>query len=122
MTLHQVILVGAAYSSGLYQYRVQARSSGGVCLSYHTPCRTSANVRRCILSAEPSAVQGRQDEVGRSRLLAGLVDEAEGVDAKAIHVTVVLRDAHIIQQKGELHKARPARIALELAKVGYNNE
>lgn len=36
------------------------------------------------------------------RLLASLVEQAEGVDAKAGHVAVGLGNAHIVQQEGEL--------------------
>ena len=41
-----------------------------------------------------------------SRLLPSLVDQLEGVHAEAVHVAVVLRDAHIVQQKRELHAAK----------------
>lgn len=39
-----------------------------------------------------------------SRLLAGLVDELEGVHTKAVHVSVVLGDTHIVQQECELRQ------------------
>ena len=35
-------------------------------------------------------------------LLACLVDELEGVHPKAVHVAVVLGDADVVEQKGEL--------------------
>lgn len=77
----------------------------GIALSGSVSHRTFSWDREQKPSVASSVVQGGRDEVGHVRFLAGLVDEAEGVHAEAIHVTVVLWDAHIIQQKGELHQA-----------------
>ena len=41
--------------------------------------------------------------------LALLVDQGEGVHAKALHVAVVLRNTNIVQQEGELQAATRQR-------------
>lgn len=50
--------------------------------------------------------------------LARLVDQGKGVHAKALHMPVVGRDAHIVHQEGKLHHELQIRWQMTLDFLG----